>query len=326
MAFFVVNLQIDILKGIILLRVKELMSKGEITMTRRIPTIYEQKKIAIQQMEQIKENEEVLNELLNIKDDKVKITTKELKEKVVKATGIAVSGGVVTTKINKIQPVNIFRIRKYEKDKTNEKVDIEKIDFKKWDKEEYLWNPPVSVAVEGRFNKNGESVLYTSYSVETCISETKIKENDIFLLITYRMKRELFLCELVGSRIGKEDPLLSKVNEIYIKCLTKSHILANCIKEIFYDAEIQFDGWECLSIPYYNEQELEKEWWKMYVNEELRNYSNIILAPEEIKDKLEIADIKIMQRKNGENRILFYGEMIAGDIKYHRAETLEENQ
>jgi hypothetical protein len=286
-------------------------------MMEKIPTIFKGEQIGNKQEEQIKENEEILNELLNIKDNK--IIVEEVEEKIKKATGIANGEGIVTIKRKEIPPRNIFRIRKYPSTKNNEKMDIENLNFNGFNKEEYLWNPPTSIVLGGRFNKKGESLLYTSYSIETCVIETQIKEGDVFFLITYNMKKELTLCDLSDIDTIKENNSISRVNEIYAKLLTKNHSIANMVKEIFYGVGYLFDGWRCLSIP--RCEDLEKNQYEKYIlrlTGELENYNNLILLSEGIKDKLEIVDVKVMQRENNENILLYNGELINGNVKYHR--------
>lgn len=54
--------------------------------------------------------------------------------------------------------------------------------------EDELWEPPSFIVNSGRTNELGESYLYVSDpNLDICIAETRLKENDKFLLISYKI-------------------------------------------------------------------------------------------------------------------------------------------
>ncbi|EHE1063223.1 hypothetical protein J0D14_003047 [Listeria monocytogenes] len=61
-----------------------------------------------------------------------------------------------------------------------------------------FWSPPDHMVKNyGRINKPKESILYTSLSINGCLEEISLNNDDIFLVMRYKMKREI-----KGTQIG----------------------------------------------------------------------------------------------------------------------------
>jgi len=107
---------------------------------------------------------------------------------------------------------HLYRVRK-----------ISKLEQIEKSSEDDFWNPPPKFVEDyGRLNKPNESLLYTSRTRPiAAVQELKIKENNIFFLIVYRVTRNIQAIEIGGDydfhyqNLGKSSENIILINETY---------------------------------------------------------------------------------------------------------------
>lgn len=88
---------------------------------------------------------------------------------------------------------------------------IRKIDSKKNPNDPKEWEPvPERFAKQGRFNENGESVLYVASSPDTLEREVRLKESDEYYLAKYVVKDSF----KVGSFLGVNNQVNTLIHKI----------------------------------------------------------------------------------------------------------------
>ena len=88
---------------------------------------------------------------------------------------------------------------------------IRKIDAKKNPNDPREWEPvPAEIAKQGRFNENGESVLYVASSPDSLEREVRLKENDEYYLAKYVCKESF----TVGTFLGVNNQVNTLIHKI----------------------------------------------------------------------------------------------------------------
>ena len=81
-----------------------------------------------------------------------------------------------------------------------------------------FWEPPVSVASQGRLNPQGESLLYLADNPLTAVAEIGQPQNGSFMLIFYELINNTTLTEIGFSGNNKEnDDLLKFLDNLFMK-------------------------------------------------------------------------------------------------------------
>lgn len=77
-----------------------------------------------------------------------------------------------------------------------------------------FWSPPDHMIKNyGRINKPKESILYTSLSIDGCLEEISLNNEDIFLVMQYKPKRDINATQIGGDLNRKTLNLESKQAE-----------------------------------------------------------------------------------------------------------------
>lgn len=92
-----------------------------------------------------------------------------------------------------------------------------------------MGNPPISKATNGRANPDGISYLYVADSLETSLYETRVSLFDYVTIGEFKLKRDLFILDLSGS---KPDPIPWSENEEIENYITYIPFIQTLQKEL----------------------------------------------------------------------------------------------
>ncbi|WP_051227753.1 hypothetical protein [Gillisia sp. JM1] len=187
-----------------------------------------------------------------------------------------------------------YRIRKFDTSDLN-------VVLNKMKTEKDAWEPPV-VENRGRLNNIGESLLYTCpYSQETAIEEMKIKEGEIFALMTYEAKQDI---EALKIGEWKENKSLSKEQNQKLRIIN-NFLITEFTKDVGIGTEYLYRVSEIITKDYFDFLPIEKQQAWCYPSVKLKKAYNVCFRPNIHKKALGLKGVSlcIIKRDNSEVRI-----------------------
>lgn len=187
-----------------------------------------------------------------------------------------------------------YRIRKFDTSDLN-------FVLTKMRTEKDAWEPPV-VKNRGRLNNIGESLLYTCpYSQETAVEEMKIREGEIFALMTYEAKEDI---EALKIGEWKENRNLSKEQNQKLRIIN-NFLYSEFTKDVGIGTEYLYRVSEIITKDYFNFLPLEKQHAWCYPSVQLKKAYNVCFRTNIHKKVLGLKGVSlcIIKKVDSENRI-----------------------
>ncbi len=226
------------------------------------------------------------------------ISDKELKKRVKQVISYNLKnksyGGLVVHTTTFKAGTPFYRIRKFETTDLNvarNKMQIEKD----------AWEPPI-VKYRGRLNNIGESLLYTCpFSQETAVKEMKIREGEIFALMTYRAKENI---EALKIGEWKENKGLTKEQNQKLRIIN-NFLYSEFTKDVGVGTEYLYRVSEIITKDYFNILPLEKQQAWCYPSVQSKQAYNVCFRPKIHREVLELKGVSlcIMKEVDSEIRI-----------------------
>lgn len=162
--------------------------------------------------------------------------------------------------------------------------------------EQDAWNAPASVCRQGRLNKEGESILYTSAAPNTAIEETRLAHGDNILMSVYVARKDI-RCADIGGRSDFQG-----LDELTV---VKYTILRDFLYDIFArDCERGLEHYyvvsEIIAKEYFDWPPEYQDAWRYPSVADPERESNIAFRPAVGKEKLTLEGVLIgtVQRAN----------------------------
>lgn len=199
-----------------------------------------------------------------------------------------------------------YRVRKLRPDDT-------KLPLRDMRTEADAWNPPAHVVRQGRLNREGESLLYTSpLNPKIAVEEMKIPDGDHFALIVYEAIEDI---RVVTIGITPELPDLSKDEELKLRMLN-DFLVHEFVRDVGEGTEYLYNVSEIIAKDYFELPPAIQDAW-CYPSVAERPAFNVCFRPPVAKQKLHLVGVQIASCIRGTSGISFYVKCVASGFDHN---------
>ncbi|EIL8091422.1 hypothetical protein LMD41_003033, partial [Listeria monocytogenes] len=137
-----------------------------------------------------------------------------------------------------------------------------------------FWSPPDHMVKNyGRINKPKESILYTSLSINGCLEEISLNNEDIFLVMRYKMKREIKGIQIGGDFRKQLNLESSRAEQNY--AIINDFINVEFSREVGIGTEYLYKTSELIAKSFFD---LPSEWQDAWTFPSIQEKSNMNIA------------------------------------------------
>lgn len=181
------------------------------------------------------------------------------------------------------------------------------------------WNPPTHVVQQGRLNREGESLLYTSpMNPKVAVEEMKIPDGVNFALIVYEALDEI---RVTSIGVTPDDPGLIK-DEVLKQRMLIDFLAHEFTRDVGVGTEYLYNISEIIAKDYFDHPpEVQDAWCYPSIAE--RPSFNVCFRPEVAKCKLRLVGVQIAACVREQTNMMFHVKCIAsgfdeaGIFHYH---------
>lgn len=199
------------------------------------------------------------------------------------------------------------------------KPDDTKIPLRDMRVEADAWNPPAHIVGQGRLNRDGESLLYTSpLNPKIAVEEMKIKDGGNFSLIVYEALDEV---KVASIGITPDMPDLDRDEMLKLRMLN-DFLVHEFTRDVGVGTEYLYRISEIIAKDYYDLPPAMQDAW-CYPSVAEKPSVNVCFRPEVAREKLRLVGVQIGTCKREEESMQFCIKCIAsgfddaGIFQYH---------